>query len=228
MVKYADVSYLLVGEKMRNTIKEELEHITLWAERNNLRLNSSKSREMLIVRRGKIEPPVLIHNVERVTSMRILGVTIQDNLRTTLHVSELLSACSRSLYALRILRSHGLPPEALHEVARATSVARLLYAAPAWWGYASGEDREKLERMLRRMRRLGFLPMNSLSFEEMATMADGGLLRAVIQNEFHVLRGLFPPVAERRYNLRPRRHPFELPLKDNKNFIPRVLYACVQ
>jgi hypothetical protein len=151
----------------------------------------------------------------------ILGVTFKDSLRASQHVSELLQGFSRSLYALRILKAHGLPPDALQEVARATSVARLLYAAPAWWGFTLGEDRVKLERMLNRMRRLGFLPVASPSMERLVAGADAGLLRA----DDHVLRGLFPPLAKTRYNLRPRRHPFVLPTKDTKNFIPRVLFA---
>src|SRR6218665_1346103 len=34
---------------------------------------------------------------------------------------------------LRLLRSHGLQPQELQLVARATTVASILYAAPAWW-----------------------------------------------------------------------------------------------
>ena len=204
ILKYADDTYLLVGQKMRTTIEEELKHVEHWAEQNNLRLNTGKSSEMLIARRRIELPPDRISNVERVTSMRILGVTLQDNLRTTQHVSELLRGCSRSLYALRILRAHGLSSEALQEVARATSVARLLYSAPAWWGFTLGEDRVRMERMLNRMRRLGFLPATSPNMEELAAGADARLLSNVIRNDNHVLRSLFPPLAKTRYNLRPR------------------------
>ena len=107
---------------------------------------------------------------------------------------------------------------------RATTVARLLYAAPAWWGYASAEDRSRLERLVQRMQRMGLLPPRSPGVEEMVGAAEERLLQAVLRNDCHVLRGLFPPIVQRRYNLRPRRHNFELPAKDIKNFIPRVLY----
>src|SRR6218665_1488277 len=45
-----------------------------------------------------------------------------------LHLTETLGSCSRSLYAVRILKAHGLPTSSLHEVTRATVLARLLYA----------------------------------------------------------------------------------------------------
>ena len=41
-----------------------------------------------------------------------------------LHISDTLGACSRSHYALRVLRVHGLPPAALQEVTRATDVKK--------------------------------------------------------------------------------------------------------
>src|SRR6218665_539427 len=64
---------------------------------------------------------------------------------------------NRYNYALRILRSHGLPPKALHEVARSTTLSRLMYAAPAWWGLASAADRERVDRFIPRTIRMGYL-----------------------------------------------------------------------
>jgi len=43
-----------------------------------------------------------------------------------------------NLYAVRILKAHGLPTSFLLEVTRATVLTRLLYAAPAWRGFAAG------------------------------------------------------------------------------------------
>src|ERR1043165_4018110 len=90
---------------------------------------------MIIHRRrvkGTSDPTTL--GIVRVTSMLVLGVTVANDLSASSHVNRILSACSRSLYALRVLRAHGFPPTALHEVARETTISRLLYASPAWWG----------------------------------------------------------------------------------------------
>ena|SRR6218665_1381111 len=38
---------------------------------------------------------------------------------------------------------------------------------------------------------------------------------------------LSPPILTRRPGLRKRAHPFTLPLKDDKQFIPRVLYRAL-
>src|SRR5688572_9895657 len=85
-----------------------------------------------------------------------------------------------TVYALRtekLLRAHVLPSEALQEVSRGTSVARLLYAAPTWWGITwVGEA--------------PVFPGDVPSMRKSAAGADGGLLRALLQSEEP-----FPPLA---------------------------------
>src|SRR6218665_1182733 len=73
------------------------------------------------------------------------------------HVENLVSVCSRSLFALRVLWAHGLPDEALHSVTRATctTVARLMYAVPSWWGITAEKDKAKIERLYNRLERMG-------------------------------------------------------------------------
>jgi len=61
----------------------------------------------------------------------------------------------------------------------------------------------------------------------MVRAAEDKLLSAVSSNQFQVLRRLFPPTIERKYSLLPRKHDFVLPPKDDKNFIPRVLYSSI-
>ena len=187
---------------MRSTVQEELDNVSLWAEHNNLRLNASKSREMIVFRRGKkskTAPPLI--GMERVTSLHILGVTITDNLRASSHVNGVLGACSGSLHALRVLRAHGLPEAALHEVTRATTIARLLYASPAWWGYTTASDRYRLSRFLHRVKRMGYLPPQHPDIDRLMDDADCRLLQAITRNPYHVLRSLFPPIVHRPYVL---------------------------
>src|SRR6218665_314147 len=57
--------------------------------------------------------------------------------------------------------------------------------------------------------------------------AEDRLLSSVIRNSYHVLRPLFLPILTRRPGLRKRAHPFTLPLKDDKQCIPRVLYRAL-
>src|SRR5688572_26494638 len=105
--------------------------------------------------------------------MVVLGLTISSDLRAFAHVNRILGSCSSFIYALSVLRAHGLQSAALHTVARATTTARLLYAAPVWWGLTTAEDRSRLERFHNKMQRLGFLPPDIMSVDALVRDIEG-------------------------------------------------------
>src|SRR6218665_2844985 len=190
---------------------------------------TQKTKEMLVARRSRrFLPPPLLDGMQRVSSLLVLGVTLEDNLRVTEHVDRTLEACSRSLYALWELRSHGLPSRALHQVARATTVAKLTYASPAWWNHTSAAERDRFERFLYRMKRMDYLSDDLASAAQLVESAEDGLMRSIIAREIHVLRPLCPPVNIRKYDLRPSPHHFLLPLRDDTNYIPRTLFRWLR
>src|SRR6218665_3998640 len=80
--------------------------------------------------------------------------TVQnDHIDASDHIVAKLATCASSIYTLRTLKKHGLQPQQLHEVTRATTLNLLLYASPAWWGFASARDRERLERLVNKLRK---------------------------------------------------------------------------
>src|SRR6218665_3591148 len=85
------------------------------------------------------------------------GVEISSDLGMSAHIDQVLASCASSMYALRVLRCHGLPPPQLHEVARATTIASLMYASLSWWGFSSAKDRSRMERLINKLKRSGFL-----------------------------------------------------------------------
>src|SRR6218665_1860609 len=144
------------------------------------------------------------------------------------HLDQLLSSCASSIFVLRTLKSHGLHPPLLHQVERAITVASLLYASPAWWGLATAEDKSRMERLLGRLRRGGYLPADFPSVETLAVAADHQLncsIVSIASNPYHVLRRLYHEKEACGYNLRTRPHNFALPVKDDTNFVSRSLYA---
>jgi len=53
IVKFADDTYLISASENRDTMHAELQNIDAWATRNNLRLNKSKPREMVVLPTAK-------------------------------------------------------------------------------------------------------------------------------------------------------------------------------
>src|SRR6218665_3583473 len=97
--------------------------------------------------------------------------------------------------------AHGLPAAALHTVTRATTIARLLYASPAWWGFTIEKDRARLDKLYTRIKRMDYLPDNAPTFPSLVGKADERLFRSIELNPSHVLRDLLPPKAKRPYKL---------------------------
>jgi hypothetical protein len=230
--KYADDFYLIVPSSHSHTIPAELENIAIWAKNNNLKLNQSKSHEM-IVRRPRAgsstNPPATTHGIKRVREMVVLGVTLTDTLSFRSHVDRIVARTAQTSYALRLLRSHGLGAPQLFDVARATLVAQLTYASPAWTGFINCEDEARLQGVLKKLQRSGFLPPNFQTFKEICEAADAQLFSSIIHNDDHVLHQLLPPVKTHTHNLRKRAHDFVIPRCDDslmrKNFIIRLISA---
>lgn len=179
-------------------ITEELRAVQEWATASNLKLNASKSKEMLVARPLVIlaHPPPP-HDIELVTEMLILGVIRRGDLHASSHMHHILSLCTNSFHTLRVLRWHGLFTEALSTVTGATTISCLLCASPALWDLPSAEDCIRLESFLRRPRRLQFLPSSVGSFLSLAKAADIHLLREVVASNNHMLHQFLLPVAQR-------------------------------
>ena len=141
------------------TRSTELSHITEWAKPNNLKLNLAKTHEIIFVdrkRKQKVPEPVLISQLHRVKVIKILGVTITNGLSVSPHVQSVIASCAQVLYALRVLRAHGLCDSALHTIYRSVVVAKLLYASSAWEGFANATDPNKIQSFINKSKRNGY------------------------------------------------------------------------
>jgi len=234
LFKFADDTYLLVPSINSQTCEDELVHVSNWARENNLELNQSKSLELLITAPGvrganaRSNPPPPIRGIERVCKIKVLGVVINDRLSADDHVAKTIADCSKSLYAMRVLRTHGMPTIALHNVFRATVLSKLIYCSPAWSGFCSAADRMHIDSFIRRSKRSGYCAEEVAAVAEQFVDADKALLKRVLADPHHTLHHLLPPPTCYNYKLRQRPHNRELPNKktklDESNFIVRCLY----
>ena len=124
--------------------------------------------------------PPLIPGIERVTSMNVLGVILDDKLSFKQHLEQnVLSKAASSLYALKVLRSKGLEGQQLWDVTSQTLVARMLYASQAWWGFVNDEaSRGRLEAIINKLRRQKYLPVEYNTFYDLCNRADQVLFKS--------------------------------------------------
>ena len=101
----------------------KLAGVESWASLCNLKLNKSKSKELIIsLPRSKstIYPPEY-PGLSRVREARILDILINDKIGLEAHVNLICTRAKQSLYAIRILCAHGLFGARLHDIVRATT-----------------------------------------------------------------------------------------------------------
>jgi len=75
---------------------------------------------------------LILDTQRQVSQITALGVVVNDRMTASDHVTELLSSCTRLLYALCVLRAYGMSQQSLMDVFRATVESKLQYVA--WSG----------------------------------------------------------------------------------------------
>ena len=112
-----------------------------------------------------------------------------------------------------------------------TVVARLTYAVSAWRGFIEAFDRQRINSVMDRARRLGYCSPDTPTFEERCDTADDDLFTKALRSPDHLLHPLLDAqssIVSQHYNLRHRAHSLQLPkhltrLLDS-NFLTRMLY----
>jgi hypothetical protein len=235
LFKYADDMYLIVSASDSHSISGELLNFADWAAKNNLKLNNSKSKEIIFhhSKRKLISThlPLPTSGIEHVTTIKVLGITLTADLSMSEHIDVTLTSCSQSLFALKTLRAHGMSYHSICDVYRATTVAKIIYASPAWWGFTSAADRQRLDSFVAKSKKMKLYGDNEPTISELCEKQDDALFRKIISNPAHVLHYLLPPPTAHAHYLRPRRHNRILPpvtsALNHKNFLYRLLFKDI-
>jgi len=90
------------------------------------------------------------------------------------------TATAQTLYALRVLRAHGLHDSALHNIYGSVVLAKLLYASSSWIGFSNATDRQKLQAFLNRSKRSSFCDSETDDFATLCSTADKQLFNRIL------------------------------------------------
>ncbi|KAI3377264.1 hypothetical protein L3Q82_009168, partial [Scortum barcoo] len=130
---------------MRPTTEMEIQHFTQWCSNNNLVLNTSKTKEVIVdYRRSRRteHAPLLIHGeaVERVNNIKFLGIHITSDLTWSMNTAaHLVKKAQQRLFFLRKLKRAGLSPQLLTNFYRATIKSILCLSATVCYGSCTAE-----------------------------------------------------------------------------------------
>jgi len=170
-------------------------------------------------------------HLTRVESLKVLGVTFNSKLSFEPHISYIVQSAASSFYGLKTLRAHGLTGKSLKDVTQTTLIARIMYAIPAWWGFLNVAEKDRIESVIKKGKRYGYLPSDFETAHSLVESMESKLFDSVRYNTNHVLHQLLPPVKDIHYNLRQRSHCLTLPSEDNnlirKNFLHKMLFRDI-
>lgn len=225
--KYADDFDMLIPSCNSALVETEIRNLEEWASKNNLKLNVNKTQEMIVHNKysRNINFPNVIKNINRVDKIKVLGVTIDNKLSFSSHVEELLTQGSQRLYVLKTIKQHGLTGQRLYDVTRAILLNKITYAAPAWRGFCTTTDMDRLRNLLNKSIKWGLYSKLDPNLDSILDILDCGLLKTVATNDKHVLYPLLPTVKLTGHDLRKQTYNKEIVSRlEDKNFINRTYY----
>lgn len=232
LFKFADDTTLLVPETTDVSLADEFEHILQWATTNKMKINKSKTKE-IVFKRPNLRHDILpcqIDGVDCVIEAKLLGVIFDDKLNFVSHVMELLKVCSQRLYLLKQLRHQGLPEKQLHIICCSIVISKLFYAANAWGGHLSAHLVGKLDAFLRKLHKFGFLQELRI-FQFSLEQSDSVFLKKITEAN-HCANSFVPPLNPGILHLRNKGHQYCIPDCKydvyKKSFVPRCLLKLLK
>ncbi|KAI4902624.1 hypothetical protein NFI96_004127 [Prochilodus magdalenae] len=144
----------LISDGDETAYRDEVSALSEWCYHNNLSLNISKTKEMIVdyrkLQRGG-HSPLYINGaeVERVSSVRYLRVHLTDYLTWSLHTNKVVRSARQRLFFLRRLRKFGVPPDIFTNFYRCTIESILTACITVWYGSCTAYDRKALKRVAR-------------------------------------------------------------------------------
>ncbi|MCP4487325.1 MAG: DUF1891 domain-containing protein [Gammaproteobacteria bacterium] len=153
IVKFADDTTVvgLITEGNEEAYRDEVLKLEEWCAYNNLALNTSKTKELILdFRRNRDDPAPLYINgelVERVDSFKFLGVHISADLSWSNNTSALVKKAQQRLHFLRVLKKEHLDSSLLVTFYRSTIESLLTYAVSVWHSSCTEAERKRLQRV---------------------------------------------------------------------------------
>lgn len=207
--KYVDDTTMAesITKNAPSVLQNQVDEFTWKAQADKFQLNESKCKELRISfsKSGNGFEPIIINNknIEIVSSVKLLGLTISDDLKWNGHVLEICKKVSSRLYFLRQLKRAKVPPKDLLLFYLNCVRPVIEYACQVFHDMLPKYLSDDLESLQKRALRiicpdLGYteaLQSTNLPslYDRRQSMTDD-LFDKIVKNSDHKLHGLLPPL----------------------------------
>ncbi|PFX27209.1 RNA-directed DNA polymerase from mobile element jockey [Stylophora pistillata] len=230
--KYVDDTTLVesVLKNESSYMQLRVNELVRQSEVDGFQFNESKCKELRISfsRSGSLFDHITINDkqIEVVSSARLLGVIVSDNLRWNAHVESICKKAAKRLYFLKQLKRAKVPSEDMLLFYTTCIRPVLEYACPVFHHSLPQYLSNEMERLQKRALRM---IQPDLSYAEVLVAPDiaslyerreilcDALFDQIVRDENHKLHDLLPPRNKSTYRTRSQRY-FKLPICKTNRF----------
>ena len=246
LYKYVDDSTLfeICDRKGVSVIQESVDIAARWTEKNDMKINSEKSKEIIIsfAQDGNFRstiPNIKIdgRDVAQVCHAKLLGVTISQDLTWNKHVDTIVKKAGKRLYMLYQLKRAGITQKDLVSVYVSVVRPVLEYACPVWHTNLPQYLSDNIEVIQKRALKCIFPGLGYAEILRRVNLDTLNVRReSICQTYFdkikvgtHRLNYLLPDKRHTESNIR-QENVYPLPVtrtnRFRNSFIPWALYNC--
>ena len=160
LIKFADDTTVsgFIKDNDESNYRDQITNIVAWCKQNNLFLNVSKTKEMIIDFRKNKTPmlPIYIDNtpVDQVTTFKFLGSFVTDDMSWNFNCNKLLMKARQRLYFLRKLKSFNVNNTILLSFYRAIVESILTSSITVWYDKATVYHKQRIDSVVRQAERI--------------------------------------------------------------------------
>ncbi|PFX11352.1 RNA-directed DNA polymerase from mobile element jockey, partial [Stylophora pistillata] len=228
--KYVDDTTLVesVLKNESSYMQLRVNELVRQSEVDGFQFNESKCKELRISfsRSGSLFDHITINDkqIEVVSSARLLGVIVSDNLRWNAHVESICKKAAKRLYFLKQLKRAKVPSEDMLLFYTTCIRPVLEYACPVFHHSLPQYLSNEMERLQKRALRMiqpdlsyaeALVALDIASLYERREILCDALFDQIVRDENHKLHDLLPPRNESTYRTRSQRH-FKLPISQSQ------------
>ena len=195
IIKFADDTVVvgLISNNNDQAYLKQVKDITQWCQLNNLALNVTKTKEMVVDYRkqqGNYTPLYISEQpVERVESFKYLGVHINNDFTWTVNIQSIIKKSRQRLYFLRLLRKFRVSTPILKAFYSSAVESVLTGSITTWYGSSTVRDCSALQRVVHSAERCIRAPLPAL--RDIYTRRVKTRARKIIKDITHPNNGLF-------------------------------------
>jgi len=153
--KYFDDTTLseFVSGNFISIMDQHMADVLNWSRNNLMNINWNKTKEMIIGPLATQSVPLLTvdgNTIQRVNVFKLLGVSVDSDLKWDSHVSAICSKASSRLYFLKLLKRSAVSRDDLMHFYESCIRPMLEYACAVWHSSLTIEQSKRIENIQRR------------------------------------------------------------------------------